>query len=182
MLFDQALDIPESLKSDALKVMLIAERLRYSVRIKKADLSAVKKASGLKFPAKIGTSHISAALHILCLGPDEWLVISEPKEKTKLSKAFTKIEKDYLVSITDISHRNIGFDIMGPEATKAIIAGCPLDLSLMAFPVGKATRTVFESASILLTRINETHFTIECWRSFAPYMRDFFVRIVETDG
>jgi sarcosine oxidase subunit gamma len=181
MLFDQALDIPESLNSDGLKISLISERLRYSIRIKKSDLVAVKKIGGLGFPSKVGKTSLSSACDILCLGPDEWLVIAAPTEQTKLSKAFKKIKKDYVVSITEISHRNIGLSVMGPRAVRAINVGCSLDLSLQAFPIGKTTRTVFESASIVLTRRGEDAFSIECWRSFAPYLRDFFVRIVETN-
>jgi len=177
MLFDQALDIPDSLKTDELKVTLMPESLRYSVRIKTSDLKAVKKLSGLNFPSKISKTDRSKAQVILCLGPDEWLIIADPKEKTKLAKTFAKIEKDYVVSVTDISHRNIGFGITGPLAVKTVNAGCPLDLSLEAFPVGKTTRTVFESASIILIRTGENDFGIECWRSFAPYLCDFFVRI-----
>lgn len=182
MLFSQALDIPEKLKTNALSFSLLPERLRYSVRIKTSDLVAVKKLSGLKFPTKIGRSHFSAAMSILCLGPDEWLVIADPKDEMKLSKIFAKIEADFTVSITDVSHRNIGFDVAGTDATRLLNAGCPLDLSLDAFPIGKTTRTIFESASIILTRTGETDFQIECWRSFAPYLRDYFKRIVETNG
>ena len=180
MLFDQALEIPDSLKTDRLTLMLMPERLRYSVRLKKTDLTAIRKLSGLKFPPKIGRTDMSAGIFILCLGPDEWLIIADPKEQGKLTKAFAKIEKSYTVSITDISHRNIGFGLMGSEAVKAINVGCPLDLSLDAFPIGKTTRTVFESTAIILTRTGEAEFGIECWRSFAPYLRDFFKRIVET--
>jgi len=177
MLFDQALEIPDSLNTDKLKLILLPERLRYSVRIKKSDLTAVAKLSGLKFPTKIGKTEMSKSQTILCLGPDEWLIIADPNEKAKLAKIFAKIDKGYVVSITDISHRNIGFEITGPLAMKAINAGCPLDLSQEAFPVGKATRTVFESTAIILIRTGENDFSIECWRSFAPYLRDFFVRI-----
>ena len=179
MLFNQAIDVPKSLNTDELKFILMSERLRYSVRIKTADLAVVKKLSGLKFPSKIGKTDISEGRFILCLGPDEWLIIAEPKEKAKLDKVFVKIEKSYVVSITDISHRNVGFEVMGTKAVKTINVGCPLDLSLHAFPVGKATRTVFESTSIVLTRTGEDSFNIECWRSFAPYLRDFFARIVK---
>lgn len=182
MLFDQALDIPEALETEALTVNLLPERLRFSVRLKKGDVAAIKKLSGVKFPVKIGKTDVTAARSIHCLGPDEWLIIADPKEKAKLTKAFAKIDKDFVVSVTDISHRNIGFGLKGPKAARAINAGCPLDLSLEVFPVGKTTRTIFESAAIILTRTGEDTFSLECWRSFAPYLRDFFVRIVETDG
>ncbi len=177
MLFDQALDIPEILNTDRLKLALIPERVRYSLRFKKTDLKGIKKSSGLKFPTKIGKTELSQAQNILCLGPDEWLIIADPKEKHKLKKVFAKIEKNYVVSITDISHRNVGLGITGQNAVPALNAGCPLDLSLDAFPIGKTTRTVFESATIILTRTGVNDFNIESWRSFAPYLRDFFTRI-----
>ena len=49
-------------------------------------------------------------------------------------------------------------------------AGVPLDLSLKAFPVGMATRTIFEKAEIVLWRTGEQEFRVEVWRSFAPYV------------
>jgi len=58
--------------------------------------------------------------------------------------------------------------------------GCPLDLSLAAFPIGKVTRTVFESAQIMIARVDEQSFYVETWRSFGPYLRDFFERVVTT--
>lgn len=182
MLFNQALEIPNNLKSNGLEITLMSEHLRYSLRLKKTDLVEIKKLTGYQFPTQIGKADISSAREILCLGPDEWLLIANVKEKAKLAKAFVEIEKVYVVSITDISHRNVGFILSGNDAVKMINVGCPLDLSLDAFPIGKTTRTVFESASIILTRKTETEFNIECWRSFAPYLRDFFARIVNTHG
>lgn len=176
-MFDQALDIPESLETENLWLRLTPERIRYSVRIKKSDLSAVKKAINIKFPSKIGGTDISDEQFVLCLGPDEWLIITDPKEAVRLQKVLGKLQKDFICSVTEVSHRNIGFTLSGARAVSALNVGCPIDLSLEAFPIGKTTRTVFEGASIVLTRTGETDFGLECWRSFAPYLRDFFVRI-----
>jgi len=175
--FAQGLDIPEALDTDDLRLTLMTERLRYSLRMKPADLPAIKKASGLKFPSKIGASDITQNRFILCLGPDEWLIIADPKTQEKLSASLTKIEQAFTVSLTDISHRNIGLELSGGRAADALNVGCPMDLSLGAFPIGKTTRTIFEAAPIVATRLDEHKFHIECWRSFAPYLRDFFLRI-----
>jgi len=59
LVIDQAIDIPDSLKTDELCLMLMGEKLRYNVRLKTADLSAIKKSSGLRFPSKIGQSDMS---------------------------------------------------------------------------------------------------------------------------
>ena len=180
MLFDQAIDIPKSLSSETITVELLPERIRYSLRIKKEDLTAVKKDTGLKLPLKICGSSTVENTHCIKLGPDEWFVIADVNDKTKLDKLFAKISKNYVCSVTDVSHRNVGFDILGQDAAKLVNVGCPLDLSLEAFPIGKATRTVFESAQIMLLRTGDDRFTVECWRSFAPYLRDYFVRVMTT--
>ena len=173
MLFDQGLDIPEALVSDALTVELMAERVRYNLRIKAKDAAAAKKAGGLKLPSKIGMSSKSGDRLILKLGPDEWVLSDSPKKTAELSKTMAKLSDGFIMSATEISHRNIGFILSGPKASRAVNVGCPLDLSLDKFPVGKATRTIFENAPVQLYRAGEHEFHIECWRSFAPYLRDF---------
>lgn len=176
MLFDQGLKISATLNTDALKVMLLPERVRYSVRLKKPDVAAAEKASGIKLPRKIGASNMRPGQFVMCLGPDEWLIIAEPKQAPRLEKAFSKIEKSFTCSVTDISHRNVCFGIMGTHFEEAVNIGCPLDISLKAFPVGKVTRTVYESAPIILMRTGETHFGIECWRSYGTYVTGFMER------
>lgn len=180
MLFDQAIDISDTLKSDDVSVALMGEKTRYNLRVKSTDVTAFKKASGLKLPSKMGGSTLSKDVKCLKLGPDEWLVIADTSQNQKLDKAFAKASKDFICSVTDVSHRNIGFEVSGELAAKLINVGCPLDLSLTAFPVGKVTRTIFESAQIMLLRTGEGSFHVECWRSFGPYLRDYFNRVMTT--
>ena len=73
-------------------------------------------------------------------------------------------------SLVDVSHRQIGLIASGPAAARVLNAGCPLDLDLKAFPVGFATRTLFDKVEIVLWRRAETNFHIEIWRSFASYL------------
>ncbi len=180
MLFNQDIKIAAPLQNGDLCVKLVEEKTRYSLRIKPSDLAAFKKASGLKLPAKIGKSAGTAAQSYLCLGPDEWMVITAPENSNKLRAKLEKLAAEFTYSYADISHRNVGFIVSGKQAANAINIGCPLDLSLSAFPIGKVTRTVFENAPIMIVRKNITEFELECWRSFAPYVCEFFDRY-ETD-
>jgi len=181
-MFDQAVSVPDMLNRGGLSVGLIEARTRYVFRVKPGDVTAVKKLTGLKFPRKIGQTAIAQAQIEACLGPDEWLVILPVSEKAKFEKLWQKISKTHVCSVVDISHRNIGFDISGPGARALLSAGCPLDLSNENFAIGRGVRTVFESAAIILIRTGDESFHIEVWRSFAPYLRDFFTRIVTTRG
>jgi heterotetrameric sarcosine oxidase gamma subunit len=73
-------------------------------------------------------------------------------------------------SLVDISDRQVGIDVTGPETAEAINAFSALDLDLEAFPVGMCTRTIFGKAEIILWRTAADRFRIEVWRSFAPYV------------
>ena len=73
-------------------------------------------------------------------------------------------------SLVDVSDRQIGLIASGPGAARALSAGCPLDLRLSAFPVGMATRTIFDKAEIILWRREAAAFHLEVGRSFAPYL------------
>lgn len=179
MLFDQDIILPETLVTDALSVKLMGERLRYSLRVKAADVTTFGTLTGVKLPAKIGATKITKNRTIAKLGPDEWIVIADAGEAKPLTEGFSKAAGDLVCSVTEVSHRNVGFMLTGPDAVSAVNIGCALDLRLEAFPVGKAARTTFENAPILLIRTGEQAFQIECWRSFGPYMRDFLAKFAD---
>lgn len=176
MLFDQGISIPESVEREGLSVSLLDETFRISIRARAKDRTAINKAAGLKLPAKIGQTNHSGGVLAACLGPEEWLVITAPKAGEKLFAKLVKLSAKQLMSVTDVSHRNLGFMISGEKAVALVNVGCPLDLRGDAFAVGKFTRTVFESCPITLYRAEEQTFIIECWRSYGDYMRDFITR------
>ena len=85
----------------------------------------------------------------------------------------------FTFSTADISQRNLTFNLTGPLAASLINIGCPLDLSLAAFPIDKCTRTVFEDAEIMIFRTGEDAFAVQTWRSFGPYLVSFFSKYLE---
>lgn len=179
MLFNQGLELPEILSGDDIHVAVAPERARFNVRVKKAELAAVKKDSGLTLPSKVGGASDKDNVLSICLGPDEWFV-SAPLSKAKaLAKTMDKISKAHMMSAVDISHRNVALLLSGPGALTALRAGIASDVDEAAFPVGSAMRTMFESAPVLIYRLGPSEFHIECWRSFAPYMRDFLAIVAK---
>ncbi|MGO4843124.1 sarcosine oxidase subunit gamma, partial [Rhizobiaceae sp. 2RAB30] len=72
-----------------------------------------------------------------------------------------------------ISHRNVAISVTGPAAAASVNAGCPQDMSLTAFPVGAASRTILGKVEIVLLRTAEDTFRVECWRSFSDYVFTF---------
>jgi heterotetrameric sarcosine oxidase gamma subunit len=80
-------------------------------------------------------------------------------------------------SLVEVSDRQVAIPLEGPGAALILNAVMPLDLHLDAFPVGMATRTVFERCDVTLWRTGENAFHIEVWRSFAPYVAELIALI-----
>ncbi len=106
------------------------------------------------------TAQACAGGHALGLGPDEWLLILPDGAAAPAGPH----------AVTEIGHRNIAFLIDGPQAATLLQCGVALDLSLPAFPVGKATRTLHEGVEIVLWRTGEASFRVEVWRSFGEHL------------
>lgn len=142
---------------------------RLSLRAPADGVAALSSALGLALPTKPKTFASKDARHALWLGPDEWLVIDETG--ADLAALLTSVDAFHCA--VDVSHRNVGFVVAGKGAATAINAGCPQDLSLAAFPVGGASRTILHKIEIVLLRTGEDEFRVECWRSFADYAFSF---------
>ncbi|MGX9143527.1 sarcosine oxidase subunit gamma [Mesorhizobium sp. 128a] len=156
-----------SAKNVKVEVLPPAERM--SLRAPETSVAALSKALGLTLPKSPKTSATKAGRTALWLGPDEWLLIDEAGKDPLVDCA----KVSALHSAVGISHRNVAFAVTGAAAAAAINAGCPQDLSLEAFPVGAASRTILGKCEILLLRTAADAFRVECWRSFSDYVFTF---------
>jgi sarcosine oxidase subunit gamma len=142
---------------------------RISLRAPQDSVAALSKALGVALPSKPKSSAAKASRMVFWLGPDEWMVIDEGGKDPLADCAKVKA----LHSAVGISHRNVAIAVTGPACEATVNSGCPQDLSLAAFPVGTATRTVLGKAEIVLYRSAEDAFRVECWRSFSDYVFTF---------
>ena len=124
---------------------------------------------GLDLPARVGARASAAGRSALCLGPDEWVLHAPEAEAAAIRDAFAAIAAEASHSLVDISDREIALGLEGPAVLDLLACGCPRDLARL--PVGAGTRTVFDSAQVVLTREAEDRFRLEVWRSFAPHVR-----------
>jgi sarcosine oxidase, subunit gamma len=121
-------------------------------------------------PRQLGSTGVGDERTAFWLGPDEWLLIAEGVDPEMMAAEIEAALGTSPHSLVDVSHRQVGLDVGGAVAPRALSAGCPLDLRLSAFPIGMATRTIFDKAEIVLWRRQEAAFRIEVWRSFAAYL------------
>jgi sarcosine oxidase, subunit gamma len=143
---------------------------RFILRGAEAVRVACGMAFGVEPPSRLGPAGESAGRAALWLGPDEWLLIADGADGADIGGVLESVLEGTAHSLVDVSHRQIGLTASGPAAARVLNASCPLDLDLSAFPVGFATRTMFDKAEIVLWRRAEASFHVEIWRSFAPYL------------
>ncbi len=158
-------------------VEVAAPAVRISLRAPEASVAALSKALGFALPQKPKTSSSKNDVHSLWIGPDEWLIIAP--EGSDLIAKFAKIVAFH--SAVDVSHRNAALVVTGAGAADVLNAGCPQDLSLMAFPVGACSRTLMGKTEVILYRSSENNFRVEVWRSFATYALDFIEDVIRRD-
>lgn len=149
---------------------------RFLLRMKSPP--ALVAGFGLSMPLNRMTKN--GALLAIRPGPDEFWLIA-PEGTLTAAQIEADLGGDWH-ALVDISHRNAGLDVSGTAVCDVLNAGCALDLHPGAFPVGMATRTLLGKAEVLLLRLDETRFRLECGRSFAPYVRDFLAEAAREWG
>ena len=177
MQFRQNISASTELVLSETRISQLDERRRYSLRLKRDDIPAANKIRGWSIPKNVGDTVTDGPTTICCVGPDEWFILTTSEGDADTLERLEKLSDKALTSVTDISHRNVAFLLEGEGATSILNVGCPLDLSLSAFPVGKSTRSIFENAPVIIIRTAKDIFHVECWRSFAPYLWTFFETI-----
>lgn len=106
----------------------------------------------------------------LWMGPDEYLLIDAASgDAGPVLAQLGQALQGHAHALVDVSHRQLGFEVSGPDAARILNGGCPLDLDLRAFPVGMCTRTLCGKADITLWRTAADAFHVEVWRSFGEY-------------
>jgi sarcosine oxidase subunit gamma len=131
-------------------------------------VQAVGNAFGVGLPAEACRFASTNLRTAYWLGPDEWMLHAVGENPATLAAGLEKAVAGHAHAIVDVSHRSDAFALSGSRSGYLLNHGCPLDLSVDAFPVGMCTRTVFAKAAILLSRPTLDTFHIDVWRSFAP--------------
>ena len=146
---------------------------RFILRGRPEALAAAEPALGFSLPRDACRSASLGERHALWLGPDEWLLIAPAREASAFGAALEAAMGDAPHALVDVGQRQVGLTVRGVHAAELLSAGCPLDLDLAAFPIGRCTRTVLAKAEIVLWRTAHDQFHIEVWRSFSAYVWRF---------
>lgn len=155
--------------SDALAVRDLPFIGKFSLRCRTADRPALAAALELELPGQIGGLTNAGTRRALCLGPDEWMLYCQESDRAAVTLACEKIYDSAPHSLVDVSHREAGIEISGPEAEALLSTGCPRNLGELE--PGQGTRTLFDAATVVLLREAPDRFSMHIWRSFFPHVR-----------
>ena len=125
---------------------------------------------GAALPALMRSARGDRA-EILGLGPDEWLLLTEPGAEDGLADELRTALSGHHHAVVVMSDRMTGIGLSGAHALEVLAAGCPLDLHPKVFGPGAVTRTLLGKAAVVLRRPGEAR-AYELWvnGSFVPYV------------
>jgi sarcosine oxidase, subunit gamma len=150
----------------------LAPCTRHVLRVRPGARSQALAFGRLDLEIPLNTCAVEADRIAARLGPDEWMLFDLDGAGRGALQVLENALAGTPFSLVDIGHRHQSFTITGARARDVLNGGCPLDLSDAAFPPHSATRTLFGKAEIILLRTGAEHaYRVECWRSFAPYVR-----------
>ncbi|QIB33349.1 sarcosine oxidase subunit gamma [Ancylobacter pratisalsi] len=155
---------------EAARLFALSSGARLVFRGRESAIGPAGDAFGVAFPREACRWVGGNGRFVLWLGPDEWFLIAPNTDPASITEAIEAATAGLPHSLVDVSARSCAIEIAGPKAAFILNQGCPLDLSLEAFPIGMCTRTVFHKAEITLGRLGPEVFRIDIWNSFAPYV------------
>ncbi|MCD6020886.1 MAG: sarcosine oxidase, gamma subunit [Actinomycetia bacterium] len=90
---------------------------------------------------------------VLWLGPDEWLVVSEPQTASTVARELHDALAGHHHSVLDVSANRIVFDLI--DGLEVLSSGCGLDLHPTRWRPGMCAQTLFRKAQVILHQRDE---------------------------
>ncbi len=144
-----------------------------------ALLGRLASVLGTPLPLEPNTTATSAdgTRLVLWLGPDEWLVLGEPRTAPALESAIRAAFDDTAVvgapAVVDVSANRTTISIAGPRARDLLAFGCSIDLDPRAFGPGRCAQTMLARAQVIIVPVGpeaEPAFRVLVRPSFAAYL------------
>ena len=141
-----------------------------SVRVDPASPAAAKVAVVLGAPLPVACGEVASAgdHHVLWLGPDEWLVVTDA-DPVGLADQLEAAVGEEPGLVLDVSANRTVLELTGPQARAVLEKGCPVDLHPRAFCPGRAVATTLARVPLILWQTAESSYRLLPRSSFADY-------------
>lgn len=162
------LNLDRGATQGAVEMELLDSAARFNLRVSVKHIEGIAQCIGSKIPLTIGQCETSENGQVICLGPDEWLLLTSEENGRNWAKSCSSLSAKVPHSITDISDREVTIGLKGTAVIELLSVGCPIDLEKMKDNVSR--RSVFDGVQIVLHRCAFDHFRVDVWRSFLPHV------------
>ena len=148
--------------------------------------SAVKKTLGAALPGVNETFGKPDGVHVLGLGPDEWLIITPPGADAKLHTDLNKTLSEAHTAVTLTGESMTVIRLAGSHAHEVLAKGCPLDMHRRVFKPGQCAQTILARADMVIHKTAEEAYDIIVLRSYTEYVwtwledaaREYGIRVI----
>ena len=139
--------------------------------VDRAFLDAVGSVLGFGLPIEPNTVAEGGELAALWLGPNEWLVLAPPGQKTAVAGALRGALGELFSSVVDVTGGQTVINLRGPHVRELLAKGCTLDLHPRAFGPGRCAQSLVAKANVTLRQLDDSpSFDLVVRRSFAEYL------------
>jgi sarcosine oxidase subunit gamma len=92
---------------------------------------------GVNLPYEPNTVRLGPEVSVLCLGPDEWLLLTAPGLEISLTERLRHALKTVHSAITDVTSGHTVIRLAGPNARDVLAKGCTVDIHPRVFRCGQ---------------------------------------------
>jgi heterotetrameric sarcosine oxidase gamma subunit len=120
-------------------------------------------------PTQVGAT-VSESAHVLCVGPGDWLIVSEQLASCVRDRVESDLARQGL-AIVELTDGLASLEVRGTGVRDLLSKGCGLDFHLRRFPAGRCTRTRFAQVPVVIECLDEPlRYQLTVARSYCRYL------------
>jgi sarcosine oxidase subunit gamma len=125
--------------------------------------------AGQVLPSHVGEI-VSESAHVLCVGPGDWLIVSEQPASCVRERVESDVAQQGL-AIVELTDGFASLEVRGPGVRDLLAKGCGVDFHLRRFPAGRCARTRFAQVPVVIECLDEPlRFQLTVARSYCRYL------------
>jgi sarcosine oxidase, subunit gamma len=162
----------------ALQELAFLGHINLRCDVRDAALAAgLESALGCGLPRTPNTfTATAAAIRVLWLGPDEYLVLTPDGQQAAVADALRQAAGDAYAAVNELGSGQTVIELAGPRAREIIAKGCPLDLHPRSFGPGRCAQSRLARSLVTIAQIDAMpRFELIVRRSFADYLWQWLV-------
>jgi sarcosine oxidase subunit gamma len=139
--------------------------------------------SNRRLPLRVGEIATAFDALALCLGPQEWWLVSPEHEPSAITPHLERELATEGLMLADLTEGLAVFEVQGPATRDLFSKACGLDFHPRVFGVGRCARTRFaQIPAVLLCRDDPHRFELYVARSYAHYLHAYVTDLIPCES